>query len=573
MNLDDYKNGKKIFELEEYLYNGVRFLYKKGSTNKLFTFFSSFALKGQAQQYNYLKLTQNKSDSLIYFLDSDSPQEDPRGTYFLGGENFGYLASIKTIISTIAKEDQCVDSIYYYGSSKGGSGALLAGMEVGFGTVLVNAPQVKIYDYIEKFHPTAIEEIGLDKDSLNNLILSKVSKTDDAQLSIYITCGIYDKLHLKEHLQPLFSELKKCNLKATFLPVRGGHTKEAIDDLQFLMSENMNGNDLLVVYKKILDDICIDIHEYNIELAMDLMQFIPLLMNNGYMISIEEYISKEKISYKAFTPIKKKILIKQGINHFHEKLHLDYDYKYFPKVNNEKLLVLFNGAIDRKISPPPVFQRSTWVDDFNANVLIVNDPTLTATNDLNIGWYVGNEKENAQYYIVTFLKKFIEVMNFKYQDVLLYGSSAGGFASMIFALHLKVPCVVNNPQVDVLGYDGNFAKKLITKNFNNMNENEFREKYQNRINVVELFKNVNRMPKIYYLQNILDMSHYKKHYSKVIDLYVSKFTIQNNFNSFLYSDDISGHNALGKSDTVIIVNSILEDKTVFQISNLKKWPN
>lgn len=556
---------KQVFGINEYEYKGVRFLYKKGSTNKLFTFFSSFALKGQAQQYNYLKLTQNKSDSLIYFLDSDSPQEDPRGTYFLGGENFGYLASIKTIISTIAKEDQCADSIYYYGSSKGGSGALLAAMEVGFGTVLINAPQVKIYDYIEKFHPTAIKEIGLDKDSLNNLILSKVSKTDDAQLSIYITCGIYDELHLKEHLQPLFSELKKCNLKATFLPVRSGYTKEAIDDLQFLMSENMNGNDLLVAYKKILDDIVIDIHEYNIEPVMDLMQFIPLLMNNGYMISIEEYISKEKISYKAFTPIKKKILIKQGVNHFHEKLHLDYDYKYFPKENNDKLLILFNGAIDRSLSLPPVFQRSTWVDDFNANVLIVSDPTLTATNDLNIGWYVGNEKENAQYYIVTFLKKFIEVMNFKYQDVLLYGSSAGGFASMIFALHLNVPCVVNNPQVDVLSYDEKFVKQLIAKNFNNMNKNEFREKYQNRINVVELFINVNRMPKIYYLQNFLDITHYKKHYTKIVDLYMDKFVDQANFNSFLYSDTNSGHGPLGKTDTAAIINSILNGKTAFQL--------
>jgi len=53
MNLADYKNGRIVFVLEKYNYKGVRFLYKKGSTNKLFTFFHHLPAKGKL---NYITI-------------------------------------------------------------------------------------------------------------------------------------------------------------------------------------------------------------------------------------------------------------------------------------------------------------------------------------------------------------------------------------------------------------------------------------------------------------------------------------------------------------------------------------
>ena len=58
------------------------------------------------------------------------------------------------------------------------------------------------------------------------------------------------------------------------------------------------------------------------------------------------------------------------------------------------MIVLFNGAVDRKKSDLPVFQRRTWIDDIDANVLILDDPTLQMDDEMSVGWYIGSKNEN-----------------------------------------------------------------------------------------------------------------------------------------------------------------------------------
>ena len=91
--------GKKILGIEEYKYNEVRYLLKKGTSNRLFIFFSGFSKKNDRQNYNYVKKSEgNLEDSFLYFLDSETPLEDPRGTYFLGDKKESYLKDVISVI-------------------------------------------------------------------------------------------------------------------------------------------------------------------------------------------------------------------------------------------------------------------------------------------------------------------------------------------------------------------------------------------------------------------------------------------------------------------------------------------
>ena len=58
----------------------------------------------------------------------------------------------------------------------------------------------------------------------------------------------------------------------------------------------------------------------------------------------------------------------------------------------DRLLVMLNGAVQREKGRDPreVFQRRSWINEFNANVLILADATLTPANNLRIGWSQGN---------------------------------------------------------------------------------------------------------------------------------------------------------------------------------------
>lgn len=237
------ETGKKVLGLNEYEYEGVRFLLRKGSSSNVFLFFSSFSKKNESQKYNYVKkILNNKEDNFIFFLDSDSPVDDPRGTYFLGNKDEGYLKSIISIIKYNYYNILDLD-FYFFGSSKGGSGALLACLELGKGTVLINAPQIMIAEYLSDVNPSALLEISKTEQQLNNIIIEKTHK-DTKDIDINISCGIEDSLHWFSHIKYLIENVKEeVNLR--IIPIRGGHDGKALNDYSTLVDAIINKNRFL----------------------------------------------------------------------------------------------------------------------------------------------------------------------------------------------------------------------------------------------------------------------------------------------------------------------------------------
>ena len=194
--------GNIIKSIPENIFNGVRLFIEKELRTLLFHFRHSHPLV-KIQKYNYINNISSRN-ALLSFLDSDLPEKDPRGTYyldFISDDIFAYIKSIGKIIEGVAeKNDISKDKIYLIGSSKGAVGALLCAFVCGYDNVIVNAPQFRIGSNVKR-RSTDVLNLMLSKYDmyfLDTIILDLYSSADSEPNNVIITCGVDDLYHLKE---------------------------------------------------------------------------------------------------------------------------------------------------------------------------------------------------------------------------------------------------------------------------------------------------------------------------------------------------------------------------------------
>ena len=123
------------------------------------------------------------------------------------------------------------------------------------------------------------------------------------------------------------------------------------------------------------------------------------------------------------------------------------------------------------------------------------DPTLYVA-DLAIGWGIG---KNDNYYLENsslILKTIIGKMNINIEDTVIYGTSAGGYLSIIMGIYLKGSRVVaDNAQLDVTNWAFvDAVNNVVEFCFDNVS---MALKYPKRFNVADAFVKNNYVPKIY----------------------------------------------------------------------------
>lgn len=206
----------------------------------------------------------------------------------------------------------------------------------------------------------------------------------------------------------------------------------------------------------------------------------------------------EKIDYYDLEKYK----IKEDLLYILEvkKDNVKYEYLINRKKDNDKLIVFNNGAIAGGNVKVPVFQRHSWANIIKTSSVFCMDPTLYV-NDLSVGWGVG---KNENYYLENsslILKTIIQKMNINLKDTVIYGTSAGGFLSIIMGIYLKGATVVaDNTQLDVSNWAFISAVDYVMEYcFDNIG---IALKYPERFNVVDAFIKHNYVPKIYLHVNL-----------------------------------------------------------------------
>ena len=177
------------------------------------------------------------------------------------------------------------------------------------------------------------------------------------------------------------------------------------------------------------NNICI----INTELGISYEEFS--LKTFGYLLKIINLIDFQE--HEASFPTERIVLQKLseiadvksdyfvGYANLHT-LKLDFIFKR----NSRKRLLILNQAAVSRTRSLPIFQRWKWINDFNANVLIVNDPLLYKNENIKAGWWVGTGDCDTVFEFAKEIFYLANKLNIETKNIFFYGSSAGGFASL-----------------------------------------------------------------------------------------------------------------------------------------------
>ncbi|QJR81530.1 hypothetical protein CA267_012435 [Alteromonas pelagimontana] len=191
-------------------------------------------------------------------------------------------------------------------------------------------------------------------------------------------------------------------------------------------------------------------------------------------------------------------------------LNVDTHFQMFMalKSKSNKLLIFGQDAINRSKIDLPVFFRWSWAADLPYSVIILNDPTLYVNEELNGGWFVGNETEDYAQTQVDIIKKIVHWFKLDTR-VTFFGASAGGFASLMLAACYgkDAQAIVDIPQIDLQTYH---ARTEVLKLFNaafDINDTVVDDDMCYRVDVTKRFEKQSFVPKIKYLHNTKDSAH------------------------------------------------------------------
>lgn len=234
------------------------------------------------------------------------------------------------------------------------------------------------------------------------------------------------------------------------------------------------------------------------------------------------------------------------------------------ETHRNNLIVLFNGAVNRDQGKDPrdVFQRRTWSNRLNANLLYLSDPTLNSENQISIGWGQGsghNKPLDVMVKCTAYIQNHLHINN---EDILFYGSSAGGFqATYAHAFFPGSTFLVNNAQFDWTKYYPRFVQEVADYAHGGMSIAGLVQSTEVVTNVLDVFLQQNARIKGSYLVNLASSIDYQAQLS-VLKEFLDKRAhspepLSTEVSINIYSDKELGHMPLPKERTLSAINSAL----------------
>ncbi|SFK18369.1 Heparinase II/III N-terminus [Halobacillus dabanensis] len=235
---------------------------------------------------------------------------------------------------------------------------------------------------------------------------------------------------------------------------------------------------------------------------------------------------------------------------------------------SERLLIMNNGAYNAEKNNPPIFQRHSWMNKIIGSVIIVSDPTLYL-GKINLGWGQGTKERFYLKEIANILNRILSKVNYEPDKVQFYGSSAGGFMSMYLATLVEgSTAIVNNPQIDVSKYYKQHVEAMYKCSYPQMDRDEITQEYKVRLSLVELFKEYDYIPKIYYLQNLACKHDVSNHLLALLEG-IKNRKDKNHILFNFYHNEQEGHLPKGKEDTLHVLNETPSQCSFIKLNSLE----
>jgi len=245
--------------------------------------------------------------------------------------------------------------------------------------------------------------------------------------------------------------------------------------------------------------------------------------------------------------------------------HNKVKYEFLVRLssNNKGLICFGSGAYNPKKINLPIYDRHSWQNEFKQSVIFYNDPTLYEDRyykmnecefpKLTLGWGVGKNDEWYLLNIVKIIKIISKKTGIKSEDTLFFGSSGGGFTSIMLSVMFKCSlAIVNNPQI--------FCKRYYPIHYKNMlevcfgpNFNEIEEKYSYRLDVVEWIKKNDYIPNIIYVVNLNSENDIEDQLLPFIHEIKSLEHFDKQLKLIIYSNENGHSGVLGKKETINLI--------------------
>lgn len=235
-----------------------------------------------------------------------------------------------------------------------------------------------------------------------------------------------------------------------------------------------------------------------------------------------------------------------------------YEYLINRRSDNDKLVVFNNGAIAEGDITVPVFQRHSWANMMKTSSVFCMDPTLYLNSFLQVGWGIG---KNEDYYLENsslILKKIIEKMGICLENTAIYGTSAGGYLSLIMGIYLKgAKVIADNAQLDVRNWIYKEAlSSVLTFAFDNIGD---ALNYKERFSIIDAFEKHNYVPKIYMHVNLCSTA---DNSTQLVPFLKNAETMKyngeyNDIEVFLHFEPDKGHNGISMDDAISFLYRVL----------------
>jgi len=264
---------------------------------------------------------------------------------------------------------------------------------------------------------------------------------------------------------------------------------------------------------------------------------------------------KKCLSFNDFLDYK----IEDNTSFIYEIIYKNVQFNFLINANDNKKAIIFGtGAVDRTKIKLPIFDRHSWKNDFKYTTIWYSDPTLLLNDNSGLCWCYGTNShwylESIAYIINITLKK----IGIDKNNVLFFGSSGGGYTSIILASMLHAKATAINPQLEIMNCSNpainNLKNTVLKKGESLINE---------RISVLELIKRENYFPKFHIIQNAkaeIDINVQLVPFIKSLNKLNIDYTDKINL-SFYYNEE--GRNGMpSKEKTIEYINTDLNNASI-----------
>jgi len=178
------------------------------------------------------------------------------------------------------------------------------------------------------------------------------------------------------------------------------------------------------------------------------------------------------------------------------------------KEDSDILVVFGQSALNQSVVTLPAYRRWSWTRELPHSCIVLNDPTLYKSTDLEVGWFIGDKDYHYAKIMAEIVSVLAQKLHIPLSRVILIGASAGGFSSMAIGSYLKgSSCFVDVPQTNLLRYmHQKEIDKIATSCFGVSKAKDIEVEYHDRFVLAKLFQKNGYIPNIYYLHNNNDLT-------------------------------------------------------------------